>query len=121
MHEICSRRCRKSPIYGQDLISVVIKLINHPVQSYRYVCMWLQIYSSIHRNIDFYSTLSFPHYWLWSGYAACKDHQSNNTSTADTPTFFSEVLPSLEHKIERLEDTLKRYAHEIMQLFFFYL
>ncbi len=38
MYEVSSRRCRKSPLYGRDLVGVVRKLTqhNHP-DEFRYV------------------------------------------------------------------------------------
>lgn len=57
MYEVSSRRCRKGPVYGRDLISVVKKLTNQP---YRCVCVCVSntfqvsdfFYSAVPISID---------------------------------------------------------------------
>ena len=93
MHEVNSRRCRRQPVYGKDLIKTVQSFCNHQPAS-----------SS--------SASASPSHWLWVGHATCKLQQTMAAWQrlligSDTLAAF---LPSYEDRLLVMTDTLKRYV-----------
>lgn len=133
MCEVNSRRCKRQPVYGRDLVEAV-KGVCHPRSSWL-VCVasifgklilrtriWVDcIISNNHfifegTKLSTFTTLSswktssqLPTLdWRWSGHSACLRHQTSSLSWTEQSTLLAAALPTLEERLDQLSEVIKR-------------
>ncbi len=110
MHEVNSRRCRRQPMYGTDLIRAVRTLCLHDLTSHapspppprasgsrKAAQPDLPVVSTAHRR------------WLWSGYLACYHHQMCELHWSNSCRALRDALPTYQERATQLEDIIDRY------------
>ncbi len=133
MHEVSSRRCRRSPVYGRDLIQAVKKISCQQLQQNRlvYTEWWYSLHPS-HPHHSLYSlsailcdtcfptsllilllcsnddNLLLPYYWLWIGYSTCYNHQTNQLHVSNMSSALREAMPAITSRVKQLDDVIKR-------------
>lgn len=102
MYDVSSKRCRRSPLYGRDLVHVVQKLLlEHPQQQSRSVHA---AHTIIHTGACSFYSQQCQQYWLWVGFATCSKYRDG----CPTYDLLCEALPSLEKRLLDLEEIIKR-------------
>ena len=91
MHEVNTRRCRRQPMYGSDLIRAVRTV--YPQENVGGVSKRPPPASS-------------P--WLWSGYVACSLHQRQPQHWGSSSAALGPLLLSHRQRAVQLEDTIQR-------------
>ncbi|KAL5477552.1 hypothetical protein EMCRGX_G024363 [Ephydatia muelleri] len=91
MYEVNSRRCRRLPMYGSDLIRTVTSVCCCPGH-YTTVCK------------------ARPSHWLWTGYSWCFQHMTGSDHWENRTSSLSSVLVSYKARALAMDEIMRRFV-----------